>query len=136
MTSVRKIMPIGDKLENLRGGSSEGNRKSTIRYNSSTHKLLLYAKFKKRAFPWDDWNNFHADNYNFRKNSGECFYHLVVGGYLYHRVIDGIDWFQITPDGELKLITISEKDQKRRSRLSSESSAKGRMTYLAQNGKI
>ena len=135
MTSARKVMPIGEDLVNLRKNPLRKYKEVSIRYNGVTHKILLYAKFKKKAFPWDAWNQFHSDTYDFRRNSGESFQNLVVGDYLYHRIIDGIDWFQITPHGEMKLITIAENDQRRRAKASSESSARGRMTYLQQHGK-
>lgn len=132
MTSPRKKMPTGKKLEKLQKAASKLPHSLAIHYNSSTHKMLLYAKFKKKAFSWDAWNNFHADNYQVRRNSGDCFEKLVIAGFLYHRVIDGVDWFQITPRGEQKLILLAEADQARRAKLSSESSSKGRMTYLAK----
>lgn len=132
MSSTRKTMPTGRKLENLRKDLNKKGRASYIHYNSPTHKLLLYAKFKKTAFSWDDWNNFHAENYKVRRNSGDCFHHLVVSGFVYHRVIGGTDYFQITPDGELQLILVSERDQARRAKLASDSSARGRRTYLAR----
>jgi hypothetical protein len=134
MTSARKVMPSGKKLDKLRKEAGKSFNASSIHYHSSTHKLLLYAKFKKKAFQWDDWNNFHADNYRVRRNSGDCFQHLLVAGFLYHRIIKGVDWFQITPDGELKLITLSESEQKRRAKLASQSSYKGRKTYLEKTG--
>ena len=134
MSSTRKVMPTGKKLEKLRKEASKNYKASSIHYNSATHKILLYAKFKKKAFKWDDWNNFHPDNYRVRRNSGDCFQHLLIGGYVYHRIIDGDDWFQITPEGELKLIIIAENEQKRRAKLSSESSSKGRKTYLEKIG--
>lgn len=134
MTSARKVMPSGKKLEKLRKEAGKSQHASSIHYHSSTHKLLLYAKFKKKAFPWDDWYNFHAENYPVRRNAGECFHHLLVSGFVYHRIIDGIDWFQITPEGELKLITLAENEQKRRAKLASQSSYKGRKTYLEKTG--
>jgi hypothetical protein len=132
MSSTRKTMPTGKKLEKLKKELYKKNRAAYIHYNSATHKLLLYAKFKKKAFSWDDWNNFHADNYPVRRNSGDCFQHLLLSGFVYHRIIDGTDYFQITPDGELQLILISERDQARRAKLASDSSARGRMTYLTR----
>lgn len=135
MSSTRKKMPTGKKLEKLQKEARTSRHLSTIHYHSSTHKILLYAKFKKKAFKWDDWNNFHPDNYRVRRNSGDCFEHLLIGGFLYHRIIDGTDWFQITPEGELKLITVAENDQKRRAKLSSLASAKGRETFLKKTGK-
>ena len=132
MSSTRKTMPNGKKLEKLKKELNKKGRAAYIHYNSATHKLLLYAKFKKKAFSWDDWNNFHADNYKVRRNTGDCFQHLLLSGFVYHRVIDGADYFQITPDGELQLILISERDQARRAKLASDSSARGRKTYLAR----
>ena len=134
MGSARTTMPTGKKLEKLRKAALGKVGAGSIKYHSGTHRVLLYAKFKKKAFKWDDWVNFHAENYDMRRSSGECFEFLLICGYLYHRVIKGIDYFQITPDGELKLITLSESEQKRRAKLASKSSYKGRKTYLEKTG--
>lgn len=112
MTMQRTKMPTGKKLEAMQKRHAEqGKRK--IAYHSVSHCLLLYAKFKKKAFAWDDWNNFHADNYKMRRHSGESFLQLLICGYVYHRVINNVDYFQITPLGEQKLIHIAEARQKR-----------------------
>lgn len=132
MAKPRKIMPTGKKLEKLRKQARKSSKVKFMHYNGSTHKVLLYAKFKKKAFSWDDWNNFHADNYFMRRSSGDSFHHLLVQEFLYHRVIDGLDYFQITPEGELQLIILAEKEQARRAKLASQSSARGRATVLAR----
>lgn len=135
MSSPRKTMPTGKKLEQERKKLKAKGRGPFFHYNSSTHKLLLYAKFKKKAFTWDAWNNFHADNYRVRRNSGDCFQQLVIAGFLHHRVIDNLDYFQISLEGELQLIILAEKEQARKAKLSSESSARGRKKYLEQQRK-
>jgi hypothetical protein len=129
MASPRTTIPTGKKLEKLRKEALKKSGSGTIKYHGATHRVLLYAKFKKKAFKWDDWVNFHLDNYNMRRSSGECFEFLVVCDYLYHRVINGVDHFQITPRGELKLHEVAEARQKRDSR---EVSRRNRIAY--ENG--
>jgi hypothetical protein len=129
MASPRTTIPTGKKLEKLRKEALKKMGAGTIKYHGATHRVLLYAKFKKKAFKWDDWVNFHFENYNMRRSSGECFEFLVICDYLYHRVINGVDHFQITPKGELKLYEIAEARQKRDSR---EVSRRNRLAY--ENG--
>lgn len=132
MSSPRKTMPTGKKLEQERKKLKAKGRGPFFHYNSSTHKLLLYAKFKKKAFTWDAWNNFHADNYRVRRNSGDCFEQLVIAGLLHHRVIGGLDYFQISLEGELQLITIAEARQKKDKQ---EKSRSARNSYMQGIGK-
>lgn len=132
MSSPRKIMPTGKKLEKERKKLKGKGRGPFFHYNSATHKLLLYAKFKKKAFTWDAWNNFHADNYRVRRNSGDCFEQLVIAGFLHHRVMDDVDYFQISLEGELQLITISEARQKKEKQ---EKSRSARNSYMQGIGK-
>lgn len=132
MSSPRKTMPTGEKLEKERKKLKEKGRGPFFHYHSSTHKLLLYAKFKKKAFTWDAWNNFHADNYRVRRNSGDCFEQLVIAGLLHHRVIDGLDYFQISLEGELQLITLAEARQKKEQQ---EKSRSARNSYMQGIGK-
>ena len=132
MGSARTTMPTGKKLEKLRKEALKKAGAGSIKYHSGTHRVLLYAKFKKKAFKWDDWVNFHAENYDMRRSSGECFEFLVICDYLYHRVINGVDYFQITPKGEIKLYEIAELRQKRDSK---EVSRRNRLSYLSGIGK-
>lgn len=132
MSSPRKTMPTGKKLEQERKKLKAKGRGPFFHYNSASHKLLLYAKFKKKAFTWDAWNNFHADNYRVRRNSGDCFEQLVIAGFLHHRVIDGLDYFQISLEGELQLITIAEVHQKK---VQQEKSRSARNSYMQGIGK-
>lgn len=132
MSSPRKTMPTGKNLEQQRKKLKAKDRGPFFHYNSATHKLLLYAKFKKKAFTWDAWNNFHADNYRVRRNSGDCFEQLVIAGFLHHRVIDGLDYFQISLEGELQLITIAEAHQKK---VQLEKSRSARNSYMQGIGK-
>lgn len=135
MSSKRKVMPKGKELERLINFYEKNPTKAVLQYNSSCHKILLYAKFKKKAFSWNDLLEFHFATPSIKRNSGLFFEQLVSYGFLYHRVIDGLDYFQITPRGEQKLILLAEANQQRRAKLSSESSARGRATYLAKIGK-
>jgi hypothetical protein len=132
MGSARTTMPTGKKLEKLRKEALKKTGAGSIKYHSGTHRVLLYAKFKKNAFKWDDWVNFHAENYDMRRSSGECFEFLVICDYLYHRVINAVDYFQITPKGEIKLYEIAELRQKRDSK---EVSRRNRLSYLSGIGK-
>lgn len=132
MSQQRTKMPTGKQLEKLRKEALAKIGAGTIKYHGATHKILLYAKFKKKAFSWDDWTNFHIDNYRVRARSGESFQFLLVCDYLYHRVINGKDYFQITLRGEQKLYEIAEDRQKRESR---EVSRRNRLSYLAGIGK-
>ena len=132
LTSLRMKMPTGKQLEKLRKEQMKKIGGGTIRYHGATHKILLYAKFKKKAFAWDDWVNFHAENYAIRRSSGESLHFLLVCDYLYHRVINGQDYFQITPRGDQKLYEIAEERQKRESK---EVSRRNRLSYLAGIGK-
>lgn len=135
MASKRTVMPSGKKLERLINDYEKNPTKAQIRYNSSTHKVLLYAKFKKKAFTWDDLLAFHIANKAVKQNSGSFFRQLVSYGFLYHRIIDGVDYFQITPRGEHKLISLAESEQARRSKILQQSAVRGRATYLAKVGK-
>ena len=128
-----KVVPTGKKLQQLKNQ----RRKNSVRvipnvnYHSETHRILLYAKFKKKAFSWNDWYNFHADSFAMRRGGIERFVSLVIFGYLHHQLIDGEDYFQISLEGEHKLIQVAEKDQLRRSRAAKSSAQRGNETKRA-----
>jgi 6-phosphogluconolactonase/glucosamine-6-phosphate isomerase/deaminase len=132
MANQRMRMPTDKQLVKLRKEAMKKIGAGKIKYHGAAHKILLFSKFKKKAFAWDDWVNFHADNYAVRRSSGEAFLHLVVSDYLYHRVINGQDYFQITPRGEHKLYEVAEERQRRDSK---EVSRRNRLSYLAGIGK-
>ena len=126
-----KKVPTGLQLAKLQKARAK-NRvrvKPNINHLSETHRVLLYAKFKKTAFPWSDWYNFHSD-FKMRRGGIERFIRLVIFGYLDHRLINGEDYFQITLDGEHKLIEVAEKDQLKRTRAAKRSAKRGFETKM------
>ena len=126
-----KKVPSGSKLAKLQKERLKNSVRAVpnVNYNSETHRVLLYAKFKKTAFPWSDWYNFHPD-FRMRRGGIERFISLVIFGYLDHRVIGKEDYFQITLEGEHKLIRIAEKDQLRRNRAAKSSAKRGFETKM------
>lgn len=126
-----KKVPTGLQLAKLQKARAKNSVRAepNVNYNSETHRVLLYAKFKKTAFPWSDWYNFHPD-FRMRRGGIERFISLVIFGYLDHRLINGEDYFQINLQGEHKLIQIAEKDQLRRSRAAKRSAKRGFETKM------
>lgn len=88
-------------------------KNAQMSYSGTTHRMLLYAKFKNhRGFTRTDWHGFHS-NYKMRRNPYENLVLLVSYGLLR---VDGEtrhQRFYITPHGEMKLIRMAEINQER-----------------------
>lgn len=91
----------------------------SIRYNSTGHRMLLYAKFKgSKGFTRMDWTRFHPE-YRMRQSPLWNIRPLLAHGLVEVVGTDENQRFFITPMGELKLIHMAEaKVESERKRLS------------------
>ena len=107
MTRRRREMPNEAQLRKLRKLAST----TVVPYNSRTHQLLLYAKFKKTAFTRDDWFAFHLQDIYYKKNISNNIQYLVVHKLLDCAIIDDTEYLQITKLGEHQLNHCADRER-------------------------
>ena len=94
-----------------------------MKYGSTSHRMLLYAKFKGvKGFTRADWTNFHPE-YRMRQNPLWNIRPLLNYGLLMVVGDDENQRFFITQAGEMKLIHLAEAKAEREHKRLSEHAA-------------